>query len=100
MDHSRASWHLHGSFLRGRYEEAAVAAQRAIRSKPGFSVSHMFLAAALAKLGRVEDAQAAAGRVMKLQPNFSSSGQCSAIGCVPVLAAPLIEAMRASGLPE
>jgi adenylate cyclase len=89
-----------GHFLRGRYEDAAAAAQRAIRSKPGFSVSHMFLAAALAKLGRMEDANAAAERVIQLQPNFSSNGQCSAIGCVPVLAAPLIEAMRASGLPE
>ena len=89
-----------GHFLRGRYEDAAVAAQRAIRSKPGFSVSHMFLAAALAKLGRMEDAKVAADRVMQLQPNFSSTGQCSAIGCVPVLAGPLIEAMCASGLPE
>jgi adenylate cyclase len=42
----------------------------------------------------------AAQRVLQLQPNFSSNGQCSAIGCVPVLATPLIEAMRASGLPE
>ncbi|UVO33439.1 adenylate/guanylate cyclase domain-containing protein [Bradyrhizobium arachidis] len=89
-----------GHFLRGRYEDAAAAAQRAIRSKPGFSVSHMFLAAALAKLGRMEDASAAAERVIQLQPNFSSNGQCSAIGCVPVLATRLIEAMRASGLPE
>lgn len=89
-----------GHFLRGRYEDAAAAAQRAIRSKPGFSVSYMFLAAALAKLGRMEDANAAAERVIQLQPNFSSNGQCSAIGCVPVLAVPLIEAMRASGLPE
>jgi adenylate cyclase len=89
-----------GHFLRGRYEDAAAAAQRAIRSKPGFSVSHMFLAAALAKLGRMEDASAAAERVIQLQPNFSSNGQCSAIGCVPVLATPLIEAMCASGLPE
>ena len=89
-----------GHFLRGRYEDAAAAARRAIRSKPGFSVSHMFLAAALAKLGRMDDASAAADRVIQLQSNFSSNGQCSAIGCVPVLATPLIEAMRASGLPE
>lgn len=89
-----------GHFLRGRYEEAASAAQRAIRSKPGFSVSHMFLAAALAKRGRTKEANAAAERVMQLQPNFSCYGQCSAIGCVPALAGPLIEAMRAAGLPE
>jgi adenylate cyclase len=60
----------------------------------------MFLAAALAKLGRMDDAKAAAERVIQLQPNFSSTGQCAAIGCVPVLAGPLIEAMRASGLPK
>jgi adenylate cyclase len=89
-----------GHFLRGRFEEAASAAQRAIRSKPGFSVSHMFLAAALSKLGRAKDANAAARRVIQLQPNFSCNGQCSAIGCVPALATPLIEAMRAAGLPE
>jgi adenylate cyclase len=89
-----------GHFLRGRFEEAASAAQRAIRSKPGFSVSHMFRAAALSKLGRTKEANAAAARVMQLQPNFSCNGQCSAIGCVPTLATPLIEAMRAAGLPE
>ena len=59
----------------------------------------MFLAAVLAKLGRMDDAKAAAERVLQLQPNFSSSGQCEGIGCVPVLAAPLIEALRSAGLP-
>ena len=89
-----------GHFLRGRYEDAAMAVRRAIRSKPGFSISHMFLAAALARLGRMDEAKAAAERVLQLQPNFSSSGQCAAVGCAPVLAAPLIEAMCAAGLPE
>jgi tetratricopeptide (TPR) repeat protein len=51
-----------GHFLRRRYDEAATAARRAIRSKPGFSISHMMLAAALSKLGRVDEATAAAGR--------------------------------------
>jgi adenylate cyclase len=89
-----------GHFLRGRYEEAATAMRRAIRSKPGFSISHMFLATVLAKLGRMEEARAAAERVLQLQPNFSSSAQCAGIGCVPVLGSPLIEAMRAAGLPD
>jgi adenylate cyclase len=95
---------LHGIFMghfrRGQYEDAALAIRRAIRSKPGFSISHMFLAAALAKLGRTDEAKHAAERVLQLQPNFSSSGQCAAIGCVPALADPLIEAMRAAGLPD
>ena len=89
-----------GHFLNCRYDDAATAARRAIRSKPGFSISHMFLAAALAKLGRIDEAKAAAERVLQLQPNFSSTGQCTAIGCVPILAAPLIEALRMAGLPE
>lgn len=77
-----------------------MAARRAIRSKPSFSISHMFLAAALAELGRLDEAKAAAERVLQLQPNFSSIGQCKGIGCVPVLSVPLIEAMRAAGLPD
>ncbi len=89
-----------GHFLNGRYDDAAKAARRAIRSKPGFSISHMFLAAALAKLGRTDEAKAAAERVLQLQPNFSSAGQCTAIGCVPILAVPLIEALRTAGLPD
>ena len=89
-----------GHFLRGRYEEALTAVRGAIRSKPGFSVSHTMLAAGLVKLGRMDEAKAAAERALALQPNFSSSGQCAAIGAVPELAAPLIEAMRAAGLPE
>jgi adenylate cyclase len=89
-----------GHFLRCRYDEAATAARRAIRSKPGFSISYMMLAAALSKLGRVDEATAAAGRVLELQPNFSSSAQCIAVGAVPVVAEPLVEAMRAAGLPD
>jgi adenylate cyclase len=89
-----------GHFLRGRYEDAATAIRRAIRSKPGFSISYMFLAAVLAKLGRMDEARTAAERVLQLQPNFSSSGQCEGIGCAPILAAPLIEAMHSAGLPS
>ena len=89
-----------GHFLRRRYDEAATAARRAIRSKPGFSISYMMLAAALSKLGRVDEATAAAGRVLELQPNFSSSAQCIAVGAVAVVAEPLVEAMRAAGLPD
>ena len=47
--------------------------RRAIRSKPGFSISHMMLAAALVTLGRIDEAKVAAERVLALQPNFSSA---------------------------
>ena len=89
-----------GHFLRRRYEEAATAVRRAIRSKPGFSISYMMLAAALSQLGRIDEAKAAAERVLQLQPNFSSGGQCIAVGAASALATPLVNAMRAAGLPE
>ena len=89
-----------GHFLRGRYEDAATAVRRAIRSKPGFSISHMMLAAALARLGRIDEARLAANQVLALQPNFGIGAQCDAVGAVPDLAAALTESLRAAGLPD
>ena len=88
-----------GHFLRGRYEEAANAAQRAVQSNPDMSVSHSLLAAALAKLGRVEAAKASAMQVLNLQPSFSSRQFCAAVGMAPALAEPLADAWRQVGLP-
>jgi adenylate cyclase len=86
-------------FLRGRYEEAANNARRAVQSNPSFSLAHSVLAAILAKLGRIEDAKVAAMQVLALQPSFSSSGTCTALGIVPALAEPLAQAWREAGLP-
>ena len=86
-------------FLRGRYEEAANRARRAIQANPLFSVSHCVLAAALAKLGRRADAKAAAMQVLALEPSFSSSGICAGLAIVPTLAEPLREAWGEAGLP-
>jgi adenylate cyclase len=89
-----------GHFHCGRYEEAANAAHKAIQSNPGHSISHMLLAAPLAKLGRLEEAKAAAARVLELQPAFRYSRQFSGVDCAPALAASLSEALRVTGLPE
>jgi TolB-like protein/class 3 adenylate cyclase/Tfp pilus assembly protein PilF len=89
-----------GHFHRGRYEEAANAAHKAIQSNPGHSISHMLLAAPLAKLGRLEEAKAAAARVLERQPAFRYSQQLSGVDCAPALAASLSEALRVTGLPE
>ena len=89
-----------GHFLRGRYEDTAIAVRRSIRSKPGHSISYMLLAAALVKLGRADEARAATARLLELQPNFSIGGQCTAVGAVPALAEALTEALRAVGLPD
>jgi adenylate cyclase len=85
--------------LRGRAEEAASYARRAVQSNPNFSVSHYILAAALAKLGRTEDAKAAAKQVLTLQPSFSSSELCAALDLPPSVAQTLTEALREAGLP-
>jgi TolB-like protein/Tfp pilus assembly protein PilF len=89
-----------GHFHRGRYEEAAKAAYKAVQSNPAHSISYTLLAAPLVKLGRVEEAKAAAARVMKLQPAFRYSRQFSGANCAPALAASLSEALRATGLPD
>src|SRR5215475_2627606 len=86
-------------FLRGRYEEAANHARRAVQANPRFSVSHCVLAAALAELGRREEAKAVAMQVLALEPSFSSSGICVGLAIVPTLAEPLTKAWREAGLP-
>jgi TolB-like protein len=89
-----------GHFQRGRYEEAAAAAYKAVQCNPGHSISYMLLAAALAKLGRLDEAKAAGARVLALQPAFRSSQQFSGANCTPALAASLGEALRLIPLPE
>jgi TolB-like protein len=88
-----------GHFLRGRYDEAAHDARRAVQSNPSFSVSHNLLAAALAKLGRIDEAKAVALQVLALDPSFSAAKFCAAIGLPTALAEPLTEAWSAAGLP-
>ena len=94
----------HGMFLAhfqaGRFEHAMSAARKSIQHNPGFSISHMFLAAALGKLGQIDEAKAAASRVLALQPGFSIAEWCAATDPVPAIAVPLSDALRAAGLPE
>jgi TolB-like protein/tetratricopeptide (TPR) repeat protein len=88
-----------GHFHRGRYEEAANAAYRAVQSNPAHSISYMLLAASLVKLGRLPEAKTAAARVLKLQPAFRYGRQFSGVDCAPALARSLGEALDAAGLP-
>ncbi len=86
-------------FLRGRYDESAHAARRAVQSNPVFSVPRSLLAAALAKLGRIEEAKAVALQAMELDPSFSAARFCAAIGLPTALAEPITDAWSAAGLP-
>lgn len=87
-------------FHRGRYNDAARAAQRSVQANPAHSITYVQLAAALAKLGRIEEATAAAQRVLELHPTFRYSRQFVAVNCAPALASSLGDALRAAGLPE
>ena len=87
-------------FQAGRFEQAMSAARKSVQYNPGFSISHMFLAAALGKLGQIDEAKAAASRVLALQPGFSIAEWCAATDPVPAIALPLSDALRAAGLPE
>jgi len=89
-----------GHFLRGRYQEAANAAYKAVQANPAHSINYVLLAAALAKTDRLEEAKAAAARVLELHPSFHYGRQFSGVDCAPALAASLSEALRAAGLPE
>lgn len=89
-----------GHFARARYEEAVAAARKAIQFNPGFSMSHMLLAAALAKTGRTEEARSAAARVLALQPAYKFGRHFAGVDCEPPLAKALGDALRTVGIPE
>jgi tetratricopeptide (TPR) repeat protein len=86
-------------FLRGRYDQAAHAARRAVQSIPSSSGSHGVLAAALAKLGRIEEAKAVALQVLALDPSFGAARFCAAAGLPTALAEPMTDAWTTAGLP-
>lgn len=86
--------------LRGRYDEACRAAYKSVQANPAHSITHVQLAAALARLGRLDEARAAAARVLELHPTFRYSRQFKAVNCAPALAQALGDALRAAGLPE
>lgn len=89
-----------GHFHRGRYEEACRAAYRSVQANPRHSITHVQLAAALARLGRLQEAKAAAARVLELHPTFRYGRQFAGVNCDPALASSLGEALRMAGLPE
>ncbi len=86
-------------FQRKRYGEAHEAARRAVEANPQFSVSHILLAVALARLGRLDEAKTVAHRVMMLDPTFSIRAWAVTNDKVPELFQPFAETLRDLGLP-
>jgi len=87
-------------FHRGRYDQAARAAQRSVQANPAHSITYVQLAAALARIGRLGEARAAAQRVLELHRTFRYRRQFVAVNCTPTLASSLGDALRTAGLPE
>jgi adenylate cyclase len=54
----------------GRFDEALVAAKKALRKNKTYSATYRCLAAALAHLGRGAEAKDAVARLLELEPNF------------------------------
>jgi adenylate cyclase len=55
----------------GRFDEAVVAATKALRQRPFLSTAHACLTSALANLGRDAEAREAAARLLEVDPAFT-----------------------------
>jgi adenylate cyclase len=81
-----------------RFDEAIVAAKRALRGAPSYAAAHYCLVSALAHLGRDAEARDAAARALEVDPAFTISAWM-ARGAVSNSKL-LIEGLRKAGLPE
>jgi adenylate cyclase len=82
----------------GRFDEAIVAAKKAVRQDPSYSAAYRCLASAFAHLGRDAEAREAAVRVLEFDPAFTISTWIARGG--QSNAKLLIEGLRKAGLPE
>ncbi|MCP3409096.1 tetratricopeptide repeat protein [Bradyrhizobium sp. CCGB01] len=97
---------LHRSFIGmamafielGRFDEAIVAARKAVRQNPSHSASYRCLASAFAHCGRDTEAREAAAGVLEHDPSFTISTYIARGG--QSKAKLLIEGFRKAGLPE
>jgi TolB-like protein len=81
----------------GRFDEAIVAAKKAMRQNPSHSVTYRCLACAFAHLGRDAEAREAAARLLELDPGFTISVGIARGGSSN---ANYLEGLRKAGLPE
>jgi adenylate cyclase len=81
-----------------RFEDAELAARKALRKNPIFMPAHRCLASALALQGRDAEARAAASRLLELEPGFRISDWM--VRSRQWRAGLLVEGLRRAGLPE
>jgi len=87
-------------FFAGRYEEAAIAAGRAVQANPGFSIARMCRTAALVNLDREHETRASVKGLLEVQPDFSISQFVATAPTTPERLAIIADALRRAGLPE
>jgi adenylate cyclase len=81
-----------------RFDEAIVAAKKAVRQTPSYASAFRCFAAAFAHLGRDAEAREAAARLLEVDPAFTIPGYIARGG--QSNAKLLIEGLRKAGLPE
>jgi adenylate cyclase len=81
-----------------RFDEAIVAAKKAIRQNPSYSVAYRCLVSAFAHLGRNAEAHEAASHLLELDPAFTISAWIARGG--QSNAKLLIEGLRKAGCPN
>jgi len=82
----------------GRFDEAIVAAKKALRQNPYYPPAYRCLASAFAHLGRVAEAREAVARVLEVDPAYKISAWIARGG--QPNAKLYIEGLRKAGLPE
>jgi TolB-like protein/class 3 adenylate cyclase len=102
-----ASWHLFigiADLCLGRLDQALEQLRKSAALNPGFGISHIFLAAALALAGRTAAATAAGATGLKLLPNFTIARfrrEASSDNAVYLAQRERIcEGLRRAGIPE
>jgi len=85
-----------------RFDEAIVAAKKALRQNPSYSATYRCLASALAHLGRDAEAREAVARMSEVDPGFTTISAFSArsTGLGKLGSNLFIEGLRKAGLPE
>ena len=84
-----------------RFDEAIVAAKKALRQNPSYSVAYRCLASAFAHRGRDAEAREAVTRLLEVDPTFTiSSWIARAIGLGKMGSNLFIEGLQKAGLPE
>jgi adenylate cyclase len=85
-----------------RFDEAIVAAKKAIRQNSSYSAAYRCLASAFAHLGRDAEAREAVARMSEVDPGFTtiSAFSARAPGLSKLGSNLFIEGLRKAGLPE